>query len=442
MALIDFYKATVSSLGLIYDDDGFLYVPGNKKPTLLLEDGLPLVLPSKEAIDSLFSEDEEGIKITKVLYNPIDENVVKGDNKTLVRTKTIVENRIGYGVMALGSLLLQLANNTKLQNKINSLEVNKFLASLSSVKKQNMKEIVDQKSIDSWLDIYQNYLKSGRDVVEIYLKKSGTYKNTKYNRLATLKHNIYDELIAADQDTPVGGIKLRNKDLATFKLLFEFILEGIDENGVISMGSNDTFSPAFVSLMSIYISIMTRLNNFNRILADVDAEIADSGYVGIEITQEDINNVSGYNVEVKAVPNNMDIERRMKAPEIAAAAIKAPTPTLHQAQAAPAPVQQTLAPQPQPQQQLQPLPYTPQGNGDNSLEAMYARSGIAPAPQGFGMVPQPMMQQPQQMAMMPQQQYGQPAAFPIGMPVTGPVSGYNPTPTFGMGYVTPMGMYR
>ena len=208
------------------------------------------------------------------------------------------------------------------------------------------------------------------------------------------------------------------------------------------MGSNDTFSPAFVSLMSIYISIMTRLNNFNRILADVDAEIADSGYVGIEITQEDINNVSGYNVEVKAVPNNMDIERRMKAPEIAAAAIKAPAPTLQQAQAAPAPVQQTLAPQPQPQQQLQPLPYTPQGNGDNSLEAMYARSGIAPAPQGFGMVPQPMMQQPQQMAMMPQQQYGQPAAFPIGMPVTGPVSGYNPTPTFGMGYVTPMGMYR
>ena len=115
MALIDFYKATVSSLGLIYDDDGFLYVPGNKKPTLLLEDGLPLVLPSKEAIDSLFSEDEEGIKITKVLYNPIDENVVKGDNKTLVRTKTIVENRIGYGVMALGSLLLQLANNNTYQ---------------------------------------------------------------------------------------------------------------------------------------------------------------------------------------------------------------------------------------------------------------------------------------------------------------------------------------
>ena len=206
--LIDFYKSTLDSLGLIYDDEGYVYIPGTSKPTLVLLDELPLCLPTKEAIDTMLEDTGGEIKILKVLYNPIDENVVKGDNRTLVKTKSVVEKRLAHSIMMLGLLLLKVANNTALQKKVHSLEINTFLASLADVKKQNMKEIVDQKTIDQWMEIYQRYLKNDNNVVDIYLKKSATYNGVKYNRLATFTNNIYNEVLGAN-GVPVAGVKLR-----------------------------------------------------------------------------------------------------------------------------------------------------------------------------------------------------------------------------------------
>ena len=402
--LIDFYKSTLDSLGLIYDDEGYVYIPGTSKPTLVLQDELPLCLPTKEAIDTMLEDTGGEIKILKVLYNPIDENVVKGDNRTLVKTKSVVEKRLAHSIMMLGLLLLKVANNTALQKKVHSLEINTFLASLADVKKQNMKEIVDQKTIDQWMEIYQRYLKNDNNVVDIYLKKSATYNGVKYNRLATFTNNIYNEVLGAN-GVPVAGVKLRPKDYEIYSKVFEFILVDMDENKVISIGSEDKYSPAFMALMTLYVRLMNRINTFNRILADVDPEVADSGYTEITISEEDVNSVKAYSAEVKNIPTAMDIERRVATANITPQVVDTKQPA------------QQVAPQHIPVQQP-PVPVAPVTPDDGSEDKLLStlRGGAMPGAIPGHMYNPYQMQRPMGAVDMAMMQAN----------VPGPMSGYNP----------------
>lgn len=309
MTLIEFYKKVLTSLGLVVEND-YIYVKdtkGNKIP--LISEQKQMVLPTRKQLNSLLEEDEDGeVKVTKLPYNPLNEDVVKGDTESLKKTKLIVERQIGHGIAAVGELLLKLASNPAFQKKTN-MEINKFLTSISEAKNANIKQLVDDTSIAKWIEIYKNSLQKTKGMVNIYLKKSGVSSGVKYHRLAVMDSEVYNEIKEATKDSEVYGVKLRNKDIVIFRLIFEYLLPEMNSEGCVELGSNDNESPAFVALYRLYLQTYTKLNRVATLIKNVDMETADSVIKELPIEEDDLLSLNMFKQELCLIPNENDLSR-------------------------------------------------------------------------------------------------------------------------------------
>jgi len=309
MSLVKFYENTLVSLGLVVTEDGFIYIKQQNGNVQLTTEGKPLVLPTKDHIKTLLRNDNGKIIVDKFPYNPLNENIIKGDTLSLKKTKIIIEQRLSMMLSVAGELLLTLASDPELQKKTNH-ELNKFLSSISAAQAPNIKKLVDDMSISNWNSIFTKMFKTEKFMASIYLKKGGVYEGTKYNRLATLKSPLLTELEKADKTTPVFGVKLRPKEITINQILLKFMIGDLDENNILSIGSNNTESPAFISLMTVYIKLATRLNKLIKMVKHIDIEEADHAMVDLKIKMDNIDNVNIYKNEVNHIPNELDLNRK------------------------------------------------------------------------------------------------------------------------------------
>lgn len=308
MRLMDFYRKIILDLGLgISDKDYILPTPKDKVP--IIRDGKPLTLPTAEHLNSVYEKDEDGNVVpVKTLYNPLSEDIVKGDTTSLKATKDFVCLRLSYTIAGVGELLLLLASNPELQHKT-PLKINKFLSAINQAQQQGIKRLVDEKSIDNWTKLFSNSLDTQDGFMSIFLKKRGKYQNIEYNRLAVLNSQVYDELSKAGKEPTILGVKLRNKDVTIFKLIFEFLIKGIETDGTISIGSNDNDSPAFISLFKMYLKIMSRCQDILEALEGVNPELHDSLVIEDLIDESVLDNIAQFNKELLLIPNDNDINR-------------------------------------------------------------------------------------------------------------------------------------
>jgi hypothetical protein len=439
MNLLDFYKSTLTSLGLSITDDDYVKIDvGNGKLVTLTTNGKPLVLPTKEHINTAVDNDEETGKLvtTKILYNPLNEDVIKGDSTSLKKTKDIIETRLAHSFAGVCELLLTLASNKKLQSKTN-MEINKFLASLSDADNPGIKQIVDDKTIDLWGKLYAKTLDHTvkTKLLKLYLKKSGKHDGVKYNRLCVLSLPLLEDIQAADRETDVLDIKLRNKDIKVFQLLHTYVFKDIDEHNTFSIGSNDPESPGFISLFKLYLTIGNRLNHISKSLKDINAELYDSVHLNLKVTLKELDVLNNYAGELAVIPSELELNRQRSTPASS-------NQTLANAMQKPS-VQRPQVPaqQPQQMQQMEEIPQQPElttaqkilyGNNvpivpsynphdlNQVAQANYAQhmqqaqQPQVVRPAGINSIPQqqygqPMYGQPQQpQYMQPQQQYGQP----------------------------------
>lgn len=350
--LIDFYSDVIKSFRHRLSDDGYIYVGDEgEKIVSMGEGGRPIVLPTQDHIETLLSEDEDGnIVISKILYNPLRESAIKGNGEALNKTKQWAERRIGFSIAAAGEMLLHLVRSREHQAKT-SLEINKFLARVQEAKNIGMKEIVDDTTIDKWGKLFAATLAPDKNFVTLYINKSGKVHGEKFNRATILSSPVYDELLKADKDTAVYGIKLRNKDLVIFKIIFEYILTGIDQGEhTLAVGSNDNESPAFISLMTMYHNVISRTNEILLELRKVSEEIFDLGYIDLLYTVEDLNDLSKYKTAILEIPDEIDINRNQakasSLPTMSAESINTvrekPIPTMEVPTVQPQPVYQQV----------------------------------------------------------------------------------------------------
>ena len=309
-SLIEFYTEVLLSLGLVVDDEGFIYIKGSSKNVLLMSNGKPMVLPTENHLETLLDKDEDGkFVIKKIPFNVLNENSIKGDSASLTKVKTIVENRIAFGISVAGSLLLQLASNNELQRKYGNITLNKFLGELNSVKKPNMKTIVDEKMIESWSKIYSDSGNSKEKIVSVFLKKQGKYDNTTYNRLAVMDSPIYLSLLSMDKNNDtLCGVRLRNKDMDVFKLILEFLLPQMDKNNLINIGSKDNTSPGFIALFTLYIDVSEKILKVIEDLKELDKDYYDTAYYSISITKDMLTQLGVYASELRKVPNDSELQ--------------------------------------------------------------------------------------------------------------------------------------
>jgi hypothetical protein len=307
--MLDFYKKVLNSMGLPVDDDGYIYTSSADDKMMLTVNGKPLVLPTKEHLNTLLSTNESGdIELTKIPYNPLNENVIKGDSESLKRTKLIIEKKLGAALAVAGELLLTLASNTSLQKKT-TMELNKFLGNINSAQNPGIKKLVDDASLDAWAKIYNNSITAPKGAFSIFLKKSGTYEGVKYNRLATAESVIYTDLLEAVKDVPLYGVKLRNKDITIFRLIFEFLLPDMDSKHTIHIGSNDNESPGFISLFKLFIKIATRTNEIIKSLSFVNESLANEGVLPITVSYDELDLLSKYKNDLLSIPSETDLTR-------------------------------------------------------------------------------------------------------------------------------------
>jgi len=415
MSIVKFYTRLVQSIGMDVSDDGFIMFDDEQ---VMVKNSLPLVMPTTAHINSTISETPDGgIEINKVIYNPINEDVVKGDSESLKITKMFIEDRLARTITAAGAMLLELARNEKLQSKT-SMELNNFLMSLNDAKNKDVDKVVDEKSIDSWIKLPTKMLKDNVKPVTIFLKKLGVMDSVKFNRLATTKFELYDALMEnTSTNDAVLGTKLRGKDIRVFKLLFKYLVPDLEEHSKIQIGSNDGESPAFIALMKTYLKVMPHLTKTIKSLKDISEELYDGAYVSILIKDNELDTLSQYKTDLLMIPSELDTNRKK-----VVVTMEKPQPVVQQQQNYPyqQPTQQVVQQQVQEDPTRALLNKVLYGSGVNLVTPVIQQQVAQPVqqylpqqymqpqqqqqvPMGLSSMMSPQMQQPQQY--LPQQGY-------------------------------------
>lgn len=308
-SLLDFYKDVLDSLGLVVDDDGFIYIKGSKKNILLMVNSKPLVLPNKEQLNSVLEQDEDGkFIVTKIPFNILNENTIRGDSSSLTKAKTIIENRLICGIVTAGLMIIKLASDTKLQKKYSNLDLNILLGEFSKAKNANTKQLIDDKTISNWENMYSATNDPNKKIISVYIKKAGKFNKVSYNRMAVLDSPLYDQLKVADKDNCiVNGVKLRNKDIIVFKLILEYLLPELVNSSSINVPSSDSDAPGFISLFSLYIQASDKILKTLSALQELDKEYYDTAYYKITVTPEMLDSISVYKSELRNIPNESDL---------------------------------------------------------------------------------------------------------------------------------------
>jgi hypothetical protein len=416
MTLLELYENTLHSVGVKVTGDNYIATLSDKK---IKVDGKPLVMPTKEHIGTLTSSVNGEVVIEKALFNPLREDVVKGDSVSLRKLRNIVEQNLCMATYTVMELLLKLASNKKLQSKA-SIDIVEFLAKTNEVKTKNVKDAIDDSTLASLEKIFDKSLDlpDTDGLLHIYLSRGEKTSQGKYNRVAVINFPIYELLTALNKDYNVYNINLRRKDVGIYKILYEYIFESVKSESTIKIGSNDSRSPGFAALIEAFTVIGSRLNMLLDKLAFVDEETVDQAKFDITISKADLNDLNKYKAELAVIPTEADIFNKSIAKPVAA------QPQQQQG------VQQPTVQQGYPQQPMMQQSYNrgpnPFGGGQPMMQQGYPQQQMQQdypqmQQQGFNRGPnpfgggQPMMQQgyPQQPMMQqgyPQQQMmqGQP----------------------------------
>ena len=316
MKILDFYTKTLTSVGLAVNDEGFVGVMTDDKFTPLTRTGKCMVLPTTDHLDTLYSTVDGETVVTKELFNPLVENAIKNTTPSIDVLKDAVAHVLGFGVIGAGKLMLLAGASQKSQTG-SDYKVVEFLAKCSDAKKNGVKKAIDNTSVRTWIALNN----TADSVPTIFLKKSGKIGDKKFNRVATIKFSLYNELMNIGEDNVIRGITLRKKDVIVFKLLFEELMP-LNKDGILTLGSNCGTVPAFDSLMRAYLAVGKPIFKLFKSLKKLDPEIFDDFYVNISITDKDLDNANKLHVIAKGYP---DTDTKV----VKAKPLANPTPTVN-----------------------------------------------------------------------------------------------------------------
>jgi len=369
MSVIKFYGDVLTTLGVIVTEDGFVYNKTIDSKFPILDGDKSLVLPTKEHIDTVIVPDDDGkLVVTKLLYNPLNENAIKGETGSVRKTKVLIEAKLGYLAMTAGRLMLGLVMEPKFQKKTTT-QLNKFMLSINAAQNNGIKELVDKTSIANWDKVYNKAAREKKGLLKFFLKKGGSIDGKKYNSTLNITSPLYDELVRAEDDKEVFGVKLRKKDLTIFKIIVEFLLTDIIKNdNSMRLGSLNGVSPAFITLMTAHLKILPKLNKVVKELKHINISLAESVIITPMVTLADLDELAQYAGEVLLLPDETDSNKKLQAqtqaPELAIDALNAPAamitelPTMQPAHQPPIMTQAVPVVAP-PTQQVQPVQQQP-----------------------------------------------------------------------------------
>jgi hypothetical protein len=261
MKMLDLYKSILKAAGYTVTEDNYIsrVLPDGKVTPATIK-GKRMVLPTQEHLSN---------PADKVVFHPLSENVLRGESAVLEEFRRSMNIRLNVAIGLIAYQLLRIASSTAIHSQL-SPDQQDFL---SKVKHADERSLEDFRKTMKAMDLTQTQ----KAFVGIYLKRGGIVNGKKYGRAGVVSFPLYEELTKGSHE--VYGVKLRVKDIATFKALFEYMIPNIDKKEAHNRGSDSDVAPYLDSLMKAVMTIAAPINDlvelFRNQLDDPKAEDGD-----------------------------------------------------------------------------------------------------------------------------------------------------------------------
>jgi len=302
MNLNEFYKKSLETLSLDVDENGYVTVKSG--------DEILRVTVGKKFLVMATSEHVSTMDDNKVLFNPLQEDSIKGINPSMVKYKSLIERQLSIAFNTAALLLAKLAADVKLQ-KDASLELNKFVSELNKLRRPNMKEIVTEDTIKLFNKIFEaSYTKSSNaGMVAIASARGKVIDGEKFNKVASLHLPLYEDLLENPKFAYDIEIK-RPADSGALKTIIEYVVGMDDDNKIdyakFTVGSNSLESPTFISVYKLYYKLATRLNKVLKQLSFIDKPLCKAVMLKTTLELDDLAHIEEFKSQLRLIPKIND----------------------------------------------------------------------------------------------------------------------------------------
>ena len=296
--LIQFYRDVLEMAGLAIDNEDMV-------KTNLSEEPMPAIIKVNGDSKRLVLPTDKRLKQTDwsscIAFHPLNENpfLKQGESKVGEFIRKAIIYRVNLVAHCLMDNILELSIAPALHKKLNPAQLQ-----LMTLTKD-----ADQKTYDNYTKIAEKLgVTNTRDnFASLYSKKQGVIDGVKYARVGVWSFPLYQALVKSTGD--VFGIKLRKKDLETYKALMEFIIPNIANEAEYMVGSNNQMSPYSDSLLRSTAKVVLQLNRVTDLLfkgktfAPADQAEGLHQYLTFNTNWIDItNDISQLEKDVRMIP--------------------------------------------------------------------------------------------------------------------------------------------
>ncbi len=370
MKLTELYEHILNYAGVYAKPDGSteIILEGNAQPCLINEK--QLMLP----YESVLKHPPENT----VIFHPFNEYVNRGESDIVRKLRRMINIRINLGVMSLADKLLQLLESAA-EHKHLSPQQRELMTSV----KGKFKPVTGESELRAKLASFATkiFIETPDSVfVNIYLKKSGTFRNEKHARVGIVSFPFYEAL--ADYT----GFTKDQKE--TVLSLFEFIFPGSkDENESYNGFSDSMGCPWLDCLLKTSYNMVSRMTELASLYKEFIEKMNEEGIPSSLIFDrqwvEPMENLDQYQKEILLIPTQAGNEGVVEKPAVQSPAASIAMATVN------APLRPQVTPVPQPTTAQHPA----QGNTTTPVQF------TSPAERFVQPIQQPMVpQQNQQLA--------------------------------------------
>lgn len=332
--LIQFYRDVLDMAGLAVDNEDMV-------KTNLSEEPMPAIIKVNGDSKRLILPTDKRLKSTDwnscIAFHPLNENpfLKQGESKVGEFIRRAIIYRVNIVAHCLMDNILELSIAPALHKKLNPAQLQ-----LMTLTKD-----ADQKTYDNYVKIAEKLgVTNTRDnFASLYSKKQGVIDGVKYARVGVWSFPLYQALVKSTGD--VFGIKVRKKDLETYKALMEFIIPNIANEAEYMVGSNNQMSPYTDSLLRSTAKVVLQLNRVTDLLfkgktfAPADQAEGLHQYLTFNTNWIDItNDISQLEKDVRMIPiqdNQVDTVPQVSTASPAQTNNIQATPAMQPVQAAP-----------------------------------------------------------------------------------------------------------
>ena len=334
--LLDFYTHILNAGSMIVDENGLISAQVANATTPQSVGGKRLVLPTKEY---MAKQDKSEI----VLFNPLHENIMRGESEVMTKFRGNANLKLNYTLQTLLGHLLVIASSTGLHSQLkpDQFELISILKDVDEKTNETYKAIVKAMPLGNIEKCF----------VHIYIKKGANLQGKNHRRGAIVVFPLYEEITKAINDgvSSVYGVKMRKRDLATFRNVLEKLFPGIAEANSYSRGSVSDTAPTLDALLQAVMSLASGINEIVDDYGHILEQLKDLRYNDEWVN--DLNDLEKFAIDLRLTPMQAGNEGTLP---VTQAAPVIPQQIQNVAPAPVAPVQQQWIPQ-----QQQPV-YAPQ----------------------------------------------------------------------------------